>query len=124
VPDPAAAPEASGTQALLDSLLVEAEPPRVGYDRDLFDHWSDLDGDRCNTRYEVLVAESLEPVETSDGCRPTVAYGFRPSTEQQQRTRSRSISTTLSRLQKHGIPAQTAGVRLNEKRLQMTKRHR
>ena len=71
VPDPATAPEASGTQALLDSLLVEAEPPRVGYDRDLFDHWSDLDGDRCNTRYEVLAAESLEPVETSDGCRPT-----------------------------------------------------
>lgn len=72
VPDPATAPEASGTQALLDSLLVEAEPPRVGYDRDLFDHWSDLDGDSCNTRYEVLVAESLEPVETSDGCRPTI----------------------------------------------------
>ncbi|MEC7457572.1 MAG: DUF1524 domain-containing protein, partial [Actinomycetota bacterium] len=71
VPGPATAPEASGTQALLDSLRGEAEPPRVGYDRDLFDHWSDLDGDRCNTRYEVLVAESLEPVETSDGCRPT-----------------------------------------------------
>ena len=71
VPDPATAPEASGTQALLDSLRLEAEPPRVGYSRDLFDHWSDLDGDRCNTRYEVLAAESLEPVETSDGCRPT-----------------------------------------------------
>lgn len=71
VPDPAKAPEASGTQALLDSLHVEAEPLRVDYDRDLFDHWSDVDGDSCNTRYEVLAAESLEPVETSDGCRPT-----------------------------------------------------
>lgn len=71
VPDPAIAPKASGTQALLDLLHVEAEPSRVGYDRDLFDHWSDVDGDSCNTRYEVLAAESLEPVETSDGCRPT-----------------------------------------------------
>ena len=71
VPDSALAPGASGAQALLDSLRVEAEPARVGYDRDLFDHWSDVDGDGCNTRYEVLTAESLEPVETSDGCRPT-----------------------------------------------------
>ena len=55
----------------LTRFSVEAELSRVGYDRDLFDHWSDLDGDRCNTRYEVLVAESLEPAETSDGCRPT-----------------------------------------------------
>ena len=68
---PVQAPEASATQALLDSLRVEVEPARVGYDRDLFDHWSDVDGDSCNTRYEVLIAESLEPVETSDGCRPT-----------------------------------------------------
>ena len=68
---PVQAPEASATQALLDSLRVEVEPARVGYDRDLFDHWSDVDGDSCNTRYEVLAAESLEPVQTSDGCRPT-----------------------------------------------------
>ena len=71
VPEPAMAPEASGTRALLDSLQVETEPMRFGYDRDLFNHWSDLDGDSCNTRYEVLIAESLESVETSDGCRPT-----------------------------------------------------
>ena len=71
VPASSLAPEASATQALLDSLRVEAEPARVGYDRDLFDHWSDVDGDSCNTRYEVLTTESLEPVETSDGCRPT-----------------------------------------------------
>jgi hypothetical protein len=71
VPDPETAAEASAAQVLLDSLRVEAEPARVGYDRDLFDHWSDVDGDSCNTRYEVLAAESLEPAEKSDGCRPT-----------------------------------------------------
>lgn len=64
------ATEPSTAMTLLASLTVEDEPARVGYDRDLFDHWSDLDGDGCNTRYEVLTAESREPVETSDGCRP------------------------------------------------------
>ena len=51
-----------------------------------------------------------------------VAYGFQPSMEHQQRTHGRSISTILFRSQKHGIPVRTAGVRLDEKPLRMTKR--
>ena len=41
---------------------MAAEPPRVGYDRDLFPHWDDTDQDGCTTRCEVLAAE-----ERSDG---------------------------------------------------------
>jgi len=43
-------------QRVLNSLPVSPERTS-GYDRDLFEHWSDLDGDGCNTREEVLVQE-------------------------------------------------------------------
>ena len=42
--------------------LVVAPEQRSGYDRDLFEHWSDLDGDGCDTRREVLIRDSrIEP---------------------------------------------------------------
>jgi hypothetical protein len=41
---------------------------REGYDRDLFPTWTDVDGDGCNTRREVLIAESLTPVTIGTGC--------------------------------------------------------
>lgn len=37
--------------------LAIADEHLAGYDRDLFEHWSDFDHDRCNTRCEVLEAE-------------------------------------------------------------------
>ena len=31
------------------------------YDRDLFHHWTDQDGDGCDTRQEVLIRDSDTP---------------------------------------------------------------
>jgi len=50
-----------------------SSPVTTGYDRGLFTHWIDADGDGCNTRAEVLIAESLVPVSFSSGC--TVSGG-------------------------------------------------
>jgi hypothetical protein len=49
-------------------MLPEASEQRDGYSRDLFRHWIDADGDGCDTRHEVLIAESLTPVTVGSGC--------------------------------------------------------
>lgn len=49
-----------GSAKLLDvlaTLTVAPESHRSGYDRDLFDHWDDEDGDGCDTRCEVLSSQ-------------------------------------------------------------------
>lgn len=86
VPDPdepiegyATAPGATGglstagagtfdVDALVGRLTVASPGADVGYDRSLFEHWTDDDGDGCDTRAEVLQAESDRPVETTGGC--------------------------------------------------------
>ena len=60
------------TTTLLMTLVGNLEVKQEvgsGYDRDLFKHWSDVDGDGCNARYEVLIDESLTPVRVSSGCK-------------------------------------------------------
>jgi len=54
-----ATPDADhGLAARIAALEVAAEDPRTGYDRDLFEHWVEADGDCRDTRDEVLAAES------------------------------------------------------------------
>lgn len=70
-PSTAANAEFSGTtKKALDSLTVSAEV-RTGYDRSLFRHWTDDDGDGCNARYEVLIAEAVKAPRVGSGCRLT-----------------------------------------------------
>lgn len=61
-------PSTDELQDLLTQLEVAPEGPRDGYDRGLFKHWVDADGDGCDTREEVLIAESLVPATQGDGC--------------------------------------------------------
>jgi hypothetical protein len=60
VATPGEAASVVGGDALvvLDSIAVEPERP-VGYDRDLFPHWLDIDGDGCNAREQVLKRDSV-----------------------------------------------------------------
>jgi hypothetical protein len=73
-PGVSAQPETSGDTTagtlladLLATLPVAAEQ-RAGYNRDLFEHWIDADGDGCNTRSEVLIEEAVTAPTIGEGC--------------------------------------------------------
>lgn len=48
---------ADGAVAWVERLVVQPEGGDAGYERALFEHWIDADGDGCDTRCEVLTAE-------------------------------------------------------------------
>ena len=71
---PAGAAEPGGQVAVseLFSELVASADSTATYDRSLFQHWVDADSDGCDTRQEVLIAESTVPVQLADtGCTVT-----------------------------------------------------
>ncbi|MGW2595445.1 HNH endonuclease family protein [Streptomyces sp. NPDC001515] len=64
------APAADDALTLADAIakLPAAEEQRDGYKRDSFKHWVDEDGDGCNTRQEVLIAEATTKPEQGARC--------------------------------------------------------
>ena len=48
--------------------LVTADDHDFGYVRALFKHWIDADKNKCNTRYEVLIAEAIVKPVVGAGC--------------------------------------------------------
>ncbi len=65
---PAAASTISEPLRTAVADLPVATENRTGYDRDLFTLWIDADGDGCNTRYEVLIAEAVTTPSVGSGC--------------------------------------------------------
>lgn len=57
-------------------------PIKVDYDRKLYKHWIDEDKDCQDTRQEVLISESIEPVALDDiGCRVVSGRWYDPFTD-------------------------------------------
>ena len=67
----ASVPAVNSAVTLLATLDVQSEPARVGYDRDLFSHWSDTDGNGCDAREDTLASQLLRDGvrSASDSCR-------------------------------------------------------
>lgn len=54
--------------ATLLSMLRVAPEDRTGYERSLFVHWIDADGNGCDTRREVLIAQAVVKPSVGAGC--------------------------------------------------------
>ncbi|MGW7521132.1 HNH endonuclease family protein [Streptomyces sp. NPDC054796] len=67
---------ASTARSYLASMTAVAEPPRSGYDRDLFPHWITISG-ACNTRETVLKRDGTG-VTTDAACAATSGSWYSP----------------------------------------------
>lgn len=69
-PTPTPTPKPAGTSlaSLLARLSVTDETQFGSYDRDRFRHWVDADGDGCDARDEVLIAEAISAPSIGEGC--------------------------------------------------------
>ena len=67
---PLTAPPVDGAGELARPRVAERDPGRSRYERDAWEPhgWADADGDGCNTREEVLLAEG-RGVQTGAGCK-------------------------------------------------------
>lgn len=64
----AASPSYSATLRRAVTDLSVAKEHRTGYVRDKFKIWVDADGDGCDTREEVLIAEAKDTPSVGSGC--------------------------------------------------------
>lgn len=65
--------EGSVTALLLaDAVAVAEEVNSDSYERSLFKHWIDADGDGCDTRQEVLILESKVRLSPGTNCKVSV----------------------------------------------------
>jgi hypothetical protein len=73
-----------GDSTVLTGLRIAPHNTTVAYSRDQWDHWIDTDGDCQDTRAEVLIIESRQPVTFTTSSNCTVASGdwFDPYTGQ------------------------------------------
>jgi len=62
---------------LLDSIRIGPEYT-AGYDRELFPHWKDLDGDGCDARQNVLIRDSVVKATVGSGCKVIVGKWISP----------------------------------------------
>ncbi|MEE6262896.1 hypothetical protein [Plantactinospora sonchi] len=80
---PAQAATVSQPLRTMIANLPVATEIRTGYNRDLFPHWVDADGDGCNSRYEVLIAEAVtRPTVGSRGSVSRTPIGARMETRE------------------------------------------
>ncbi len=71
-PEPDALPFAEDALLLRRLLVAEESDGGVDYDRDAYQPggWGDADGDGCNTREQVLIAEARSITQVDRHCRP------------------------------------------------------
>jgi hypothetical protein len=61
---------------MFNELSFQPEDASSAYDRALFEHWIDADGNGCDTRQEVLISESQVPVTYGSGCTVTAGQWY------------------------------------------------